>query len=267
MHFSVLGSLEVEHNGVILTPRAAKQRQVLTLLLLNANHSVRMSELIRELWGGEPPASAINTLQTYILRIRRTLDAEHADGSRDHGKNRLVSVPPSYVLRLAEDQLDLSRFERLVRRGTAEIERGDLVRAADLLHEALALCRGPALADVVTGPLLSAHALRLEEQIRHTLEQRIDVDLLLGRHRPLIGELSHLAGVHRTHERLHGQLMIALFRSGRQVEALDVYQKLRRRFVTELGLEPTAWLTGLHQAILVNRLDVSAALLPAAIAS
>lgn len=267
MRFKVLGSLEVEHDGTILTPRAAKQRQVLALLLLNVNRSVRMSELVRELWGADPPASAVNTLQTYILRIRRIIDAERADGSRDHGKNRLVSVPPSYVLRLAEEQLDLSRFERLVRHGTAEIERGDLLRAAELLHAAGELCRGPALGDVVTGPLLTAHARRLEEQIRLTREQRIDVDLLLGRHRTLIGELSHLTDVHRTHERLHGQLMIALYQSGRQVEALDVYQQLRRRFVAELGLEPTAWLTELHQTILVNRLDVSATLLPAAAGS
>ncbi|WP_433082649.1 AfsR/SARP family transcriptional regulator [Dactylosporangium sp. CA-052675] len=252
MHFRVLGPLEVEHNGKDLTPRAAKQRKVLAALLLQGNRPVKISELIRELWDDEPPASAVNTLQTYVLRIRRMLDAAASEGGRPSGKHVLLTAPVGYQFRLGHGQLDLHDFERLSEAGVEAMQHNQFHIAAMQFRAALERSRGPALADVQAGPLLSVHVARLAEQVLRVRELRIEANLRLGRHAMLISELTGLAAEHPTHERFHGQLMVALYTAGRRAEALDLFRRLRASMVRELGLEPADWLTRLQHAILTG---------------
>jgi DNA-binding SARP family transcriptional activator len=260
LRFQVLGPLKVEHGGRLLTPNAAKQRQVLAMLLLNANKPIRMSEFIHELWGLEPPVSAVNTLQTYILRIRRILDVAAADRGRDQGKTMLVTHPGGYLLQVEPGQLDVHTFDEIIRAAATAKEREDHVRTSRLLQAALRLYRGPILSDVRIGARLAVHVGSLEEAVLCAREQRIEADLKRGCHRELVSELTGLAVEYRTNERLHGQLMIALYESGRRVDALEVYQRLRKTLVDELGIEPTDWLDRIQHGVLTADLDVAKAL-------
>ncbi|MFA1549848.1 AfsR/SARP family transcriptional regulator [Actinomadura chokoriensis] len=262
-----MGPLRIEHGGRGITPNAAKQRQVLAMLLVNANKPVRMTELIHELWGENPPVSAVNTLQTYILRIRRILtdhdpdpDQGHEQGQgsgSDSGKAVLLTRPAAYQFKVDRENLDLYVFDEHVSSGTEAFQRGDYPRASAQLRAALQLCHGPILTDVRIGPRLAVHCARLEEAVLRVLELRIEADLQRGCHRELVSELTGLVAEHRTHERLHGQLMIALYQAGRRVEALEVYQRLRNTFVQDLGIEPTDWLSRIQQAILSADLDTT----------
>jgi DNA-binding SARP family transcriptional activator len=243
MRFQVLGPLEVRSELGDVTPSAPKVREVLALLLLHHGHIVQSRTLIDELWGEEPPPSALATLQTYIYKLRKLLAV-------DPPSETLRTKAYGYVLTVASDDLDHCRFERLLAEGQAHFENGDLERVTTVLRQALSLWRGPVLADVDTGPILSAEATRLEERRLRALEVRIDADLQLGRHRELISELKSLTAVHPLHEVFHAKLMLALQGSGRRYEALEVYQQLRKMLVQELGLEPSASLVRLHQSML-----------------
>ncbi|WP_143220597.1 AfsR/SARP family transcriptional regulator, partial [Actinomadura sp. CNU-125] len=243
MRFQVLGPLEVRSESRDVTPSAPKVREVLALLLLHHDHIVQSRTLIDELWGQEPPPSALATLQTYIYKLRKILAVETP-------QDALRTKAYGYVMTVSPDDLDHLRFERLLAEGQADFEAGRTERATAVLGRALDLWHGPALADVDCGPILSAEATRLNERRLRALEMRVDADLLLGRHQELISELRRLTSAHPLHEVFHAKLMMALYGSGRRSEALDVYQELRNTLVEELGLEPSGSLVRLHQSLL-----------------
>jgi DNA-binding SARP family transcriptional activator len=219
---------------------------VLALLLLHANEVVSKDRLINELWGDSPPESAANMLQGYVSRLRKTLEP----GSHRGEHEVLVSLPPGYVLQIRPDQIDAERFERLTGEGKQLLNDGDADAAADRLRAALALWRGGALDDLAYEEFARADIDRLDESRLQTLEDRIDADLALGWHDRLVGELRELVDRHPLRERLHAQLMAALYRCGRQAEALEVYRDARRALRDELGIEPGPALRELERAIL-----------------
>ncbi|MEV3994017.1 AfsR/SARP family transcriptional regulator [Streptomyces sp. NPDC049837] len=255
MDIDVLGALAVRENGVSVTPTAPKPRQVLALLALHADQVVPVAMLIEELWGDRPPRSARTTLQTYVLQLRdliaTALEKDPEGAEPRTAKDVLVTTPGGYLLNTRGGTSDVREFERLAGTGYRAMDAGDFPGAARQLRDALALWTGSALADVQTGSQLEMETRRLEETRLCALDQRIEADLRLGRHRELLGELTMLVSRYRTHENLHGQLMLALHRSGRRSEALDVYQRLRTALVRELGLEPSAGLRRLQRSILM----------------
>jgi DNA-binding SARP family transcriptional activator len=252
MDIAVLGALDVREHGVSVTPTAPKPRQVLALLALHADQVVPVAALTEELWDGMPPRSARTTLQTYILQLRDLIAAALPPGDDQRGaKDVLVTSPGGYLLNTCGGTSDVLEFERRAGLGYRAMDGGDFAGAARELREALALWTGSALADVQTGPLLEMERQRLEETRLCALDQRIEADLRLGRHRELLGELTVLVSRYRTHENLHAQFMLALHRSGRRSEALEVYQRLRNAQMRELGLEPSAALRRLQRSILI----------------
>jgi DNA-binding SARP family transcriptional activator len=235
IEFRLLGPLEVTLHERPLELGGVKQRSLLAILLLHANQVLSSDRLIDELWGASPPPTAAKSLQVMVSKLRKKL-----------GDRRLVTHPPGYVLRVEPAALDLARFEQLL----GEARRAAPESAARKLHQALALWRGPALADLAYESFAQAEIARLEELRLAALDQRIDADLATGRHAELVGELEALVAQHPLHERLRCQLMLALYRSGRQAEALDAYRAARRELSEELGLEPSEELKRLEQAIL-----------------
>jgi DNA-binding SARP family transcriptional activator/ABC-type transport system substrate-binding protein len=243
LEFRVLGPLQVLVEGHLLPLGGAKQRATLAILLLGRNRVVSREQLIDGLWGASPPPTAGPTLETYVSRLRRVL---REDG---HGA-RLVTQPPGYRLRVEADELDLERFETLLQRArTAEADH-DAEAASNNLREALTLFRGAPLEDLAHAPFARQEIARLEELQLGALEERVDADLALDRHAELIGELESLAARHPFRERLWAQLMLALYRSGRQGEALNAFDRVRRILAEELGLEPGQTLKHLHRQIL-----------------
>jgi DNA-binding SARP family transcriptional activator len=237
MEFRLLGPLEVVEHGRALELGSARQRAVLAVLLLHANEVVSVDRLVDELWGRTPPATAGKILQVYVSRLRKEL-----------GDGRLLTRSPGYVLRADRSELDFARFEQLM----SQADLGDPRGAASKLRQALALSRGPPLADLEYEPFAQAEVVRLGELQWTALERRIDADLAAGRHAELIGELEALIAEHPLRERPRGQLMLALYRSGRQAEALEAYADARRTLLDELGLEPSEELRQLQAAILAQ---------------
>lgn len=255
MRFRILGPLEVGGAGGPgsdsggsgnLTPRAAKIRVVLAALLVRANEIVSVDTLIDELWGEEPPRTATTTLQVYVSQLRKLLDEADAE----YGRDALVTRAPGYELRLDPAQLDLTVFQELYERGQERMERREYEAAARLQRQALALWRGPLLSDTPHGPLLDGTAVRMTEVRTAALEQRIRADLHLGRQQALIGELQSVVAEFPLREEFFAHLMVALYRSGRQADALQVFSRLRRGLVEELGIDPGLELQTLHRQIL-----------------
>lgn len=222
---------------------------MLAILLLNANRVVSIDRLADHLYGEEPPASALTQIQAHVSHLRRRLDPTRVAGSPG---SLIETRAPGYLVHLAREQLDLLRFERLTAEAREASSREDHDTAANRYREALALWRGPALADLGDESFAAATIARLEDLRLAAIEDGVDVELALGRHGSLAGELEALVSEHALRERLHGQLMLALYRSGRQAEALDVYRRLRRTLVDELGLEPGPALQDLERAILTQ---------------
>jgi DNA-binding SARP family transcriptional activator len=239
--FQILGPLEVHENGRSLGVGSGKQRALLALLLLNAGEVVSTDRLIDALWGETPPASAPNSVHIYISQLRKVL-----------GETALVTRGHGYVLDVEPEQLDLHRFERLLGDGRKLLAHGDADGAAETLRAALALWRGAPLADVASEPFAQREIARLEDLRLAALEARIEADLALGRHRELIGDLNALSAANPLHERFWAQLMLALYRAGRQTEALGAYQKARRVLAEEVGLAPGPELQRLELAILAH---------------
>jgi YVTN family beta-propeller protein len=246
MDFRILGPLEVFTNGQPLALGGSKQRAVLALLLLHANETVSVDRLIEALWGERAPAGAVQSVRVHISRLRKVLDGGGGEGN---GPSRLVTKSGGYQLNVEDDALDLARFERLYAEGQRALA-SDPPRAAELLNEALALWRGPALADLAYEPFAQAEAARLDELRVAALEDRIEADLELGRHAAVASEIEPLIAEHPLRERLRRLQMLALYRCGRQAEALEAYRAARRTLVEEVGVEPGPEMRELHEAIL-----------------
>ena len=242
MQYRVLGNFEVWSDGGEVALGAPKQRALLAALVLHANELVSVDRLIDDLWGERPPASAAKVVQVYVSQLRKALGSA--------GREAIVTRPCGYLVRLDPEQLDAYRFERLLADGRKELSTGHAAEAAAKLEEALGLWRGRALADFAYEPFAQAAIARLEELRLVATEERIDAGLSLGRHADLVGELEGLAGDHPLRERFRAQLMLALYRSGRQAEALEAYQVARRALVDELGIDPGRSLQELEKAIL-----------------
>ncbi|OLZ64795.1 hypothetical protein AVW11_18225 [Streptomyces amritsarensis] len=254
MRFGILGPLEVtgaaapsdgrrEHS---YAPQAAKLRVVLGTLLIRANEVVSVESLIDELWPDAPPRTATTTLQVYVSHLRKTLQS----ADPDNGREALATRRPGYLLRVGADALDALVFEDLYRRGHQALQTSDFAGAADLHRRALALWRGPLLSDTPHGPVLEGAAVRLAEARTSALDERIRAELHLGLHRELVAELQELVAEHRMHEEFHTHLMVALYRCGRQAEALRVFTTLRQTLVEELGIEPGPSSSRLQRRIL-----------------
>lgn len=224
-----------------------QQRVVLAVLLLRRGEVVSRDRLIDELWGERAPASAVKTVQTYVSNLRKAL-----------GNGLLLTRGHGYLLQLVPGQVDADRVEALVREGRDALETGDPRRASERLREALALWRDPAWVDFAYEPFAQAEIARLQEERVAALEDRIDADLALGRHTVLVGELEALVREHPLRERLQAQLMLALYRSGRQTEALERYRQARGALADELGIEPGRELQDLEQAILAQDPELGA---------
>jgi DNA-binding SARP family transcriptional activator/streptogramin lyase len=254
MEFRILGPVEVVDGGRVVALGPSKQRALLAILLLHVNEVVSRDRLVEDLWGERPPETAATALHGYVSQLRKVLEPSKGTEHRV-----LITRAPGYVLELDPEQVDLKRFELLARRGKRELAAGDAEAAAATLVEALALWGGPPLAEFDSAPFALAESLRLQELLVSTLEDRIESDLALGRHGDLIAELETLVAEHPFRERLCTQLMLALYRCGRQAEALEVYRKTRRRLVEELGIEPGPTLQELQKAILSHDEAIAAA--------
>ena len=243
MEFGVLGPLVVRRPEGAVELKADKQRALLAVLLLAYREdSVSPARLVDELWGDDPPATAAKAVQVHLSRLRSALGPGHP----------IVTRPSGYAVRIEPEQLDLARFEALSERARTARREGDLPAAAGLWREALALFRGPPLADVPLRGLAAAEAGRLAELELTALDERIAVDLELGEHGALVAELQALVAEHPYRERLHAQLMLALYRSGRQADALEAFRRARRTLVEDLGLEPSRELQQLESAVLTQ---------------
>ena len=244
MEFRILGPLEIVGDkaaGVMLGGR--RERAVLALLLLSANRVVSAERLAEDLWGDRPPEDPAHALRIHISRLRKVLREAGAEGI-------VVTQSPGYVVTVDTAAIDAMRFESLVARAREQATGGDQEQAAVTLREALGLWRGPALADVADAPLARAEAARLEEARLAALEDRVEADLGCGRHDQLVAELDALTRAHPLRERLWAQRMIALYRAGRQAEALRAHQEVRAILGDELGIEPGGTLQRLEGAIL-----------------
>ena len=242
MEFRILGPLEVLRDGTVVDLGHAKQRAVLGVLLLHRGDVVSTERLIDELWGESPPPTATKVVQVYVSRLRKALD--------DAAAARVCTQAPGYVFEPGPDVVDADRFESLVAEARRTRENDDVAEAAANYREALALWRGRALGDLTFESFAANEAERLNELRLEALTERIDCDLRLGRHGELVGELETLVAEHPLRESLRGQLMLALYRSGRQADALEAYIETRRALRDELGLEPGPELRRLEQEIL-----------------
>lgn len=243
MEFRILGPLDVLEGTRSLQLGGSKQRALLAVLLLHAGEVVSTDRLIDELWGELPPSTAAHTIQVFVSRLRKLLASVDPEP-------RILTRAPGYLLRVERDELDLHRVERLVRAGREALADGQPERASALLAEAVSLWRGPSLADFAYEPFAQAAVARLDELRLAALEERIEADLAGGRHGELVAELEALVREHPLRERLRGQLMLALYRSGRQADALEAFQQARRVLVEELGIEPSPALQNLERSIL-----------------
>ena len=243
--YALLGPLEARLDGDLVTLGGVKQRSVLALLLLRPNEVVSTTRLIDELWDGAPPETATTALHGYVSQLRKALEPDRRTGEEGA---MLVTRAPGYLLRTEPGDVDLDRFDALVAAARAAAGNGDPAQASAALAEALALWRGAPLADLADEPFARDALPPLEERRSAAFEDRIDADLALGRHAALVPELEAAVRDEPLRERLRGQLMVALYRSGRQGDALQAYADARRTLVEELGLEPGPALRGARAA-------------------
>jgi DNA-binding SARP family transcriptional activator/ABC-type branched-subunit amino acid transport system substrate-binding protein len=248
MEFRILGLLEVSEGGRRVEIGGLKQRALLASLLLHANEVVSADRLMDELWGERPPPTAAKTLQAHVSRLRKSLNGD--EDATAHLRGPLTTSGRGYVLKVEPDQLDADMFQRLLGDARRALARGEPGAAAQSAEEALALWRGPALADFAYESFAQAEIARLDELHLSAKEEWIEAELALGLHHELVGELEQLVTDHPLRERLRGQLMLALYRSDRQAEALQVYQQGRLTLAEELGLEPSQSLQRLERQIL-----------------
>ncbi len=245
MEYGLLGTLQVLDQGVVVTPTAPKLRSTLAMLIVNHNRTISRTTLIDEIWPEDPPLTAMETLNTYVYQIRKLL----ARGPSR--RSDLVSTKPGgYELLIDPASLDLSLFENAMAVGRREFAAGRLAEASGELRQALALRRGPVLGELEMGPLLDGIANRIEEDILDAIALRIEIDLRMGRHRELIGELCALVAQYPMNEDFHAKLIVAQYRSERRSAALETYQRLREALRQQFGIDPSPRLKRLLQDIL-----------------
>ena len=247
MDFRILGPLEVHDGARTLTLGGTRQRALLALLLLHANEVVANDRLLEELWGAERVDDATTALRVAVSRLRRALAA---GGPPERGGELLVTQAPGYKLCLDPGELDVQRFEAQAQAGRDALAGGDAALARETLTGALSLWRGPPLSDLGYESFAQTEIARLEDLRTAALEDRIAADLELGRHADVVAELHELAQRHPLRERVREQLMLALYRSGRQADALEVFMSARAALTGELGIEPGRELRELQEAIL-----------------
>lgn len=256
MEFFLLGPLLVRCDGAAVPVQRGKQRALLAVLLLNAGRTVSADDLAEALWGSSPPPSAPVTLRNYVKRLRSSLG--------EAGRSRIGTQPPGYLIRVEAGELDVDRFEEMLGAARDSARGGMWDKAADQARAALSLWRGQPLADTGSEVLALREAGRLAEMRLQALETRTDADLHLGRHAEVIGELEQLTATHPLRERQRAQLMLALYRDGRQAEALAAYRQARQVLIDELGAEPGTALQELHQQILTADPALALPALPSA---
>ncbi|MFE0104511.1 BTAD domain-containing putative transcriptional regulator [Streptomyces sp. NPDC059009] len=264
VRFRILGPIDVENDlGEKVTPQALKIRSLLALFCMHAGHVVSPSRLISALWAGTPPRTASTALQVYVSKLRGQFTRAGASPAL------ITTTSSGYMMRLDEHTLDLTLFESNAVKIQQAMDADRTQDAARLLSESLTLWRGTALADVRTTPALDGFAQQLDERRNALHEQRLTLELRLGRHTQLLGELYGLTQEHPMWENIHACLMIALYRSGRIPECLAAYQRIRQTLHDELGMEPCNRLRNLHRAILAREpwLDDHSRLLSSAYAS
>src|SRR5580658_808338 len=242
MRFGILGPLLVQDGDAGIQVAAARQRVLLAALVLHAGQAVAADVLAETVWDGSPPAGAAGTLRTHVMRLRQVL------GPR--AGTRVVTRYPGYLLDAAEEEVDLLRFTSLYRGGGAAFRTGAWAQASGMLSEGLRLWRGAPLADIRSRVLQGTESPHLEQLRLQAVEWRIDAELHLGSGGELVPELQRLVADHPLRERFHAQLLLALYQSGRQGDALAAYQHARQVLIDELGAEPGIELRGLHQRIL-----------------
>ncbi|TML46889.1 MAG: AfsR/SARP family transcriptional regulator [Actinobacteria bacterium] len=252
LEFRLLGPVEAVIDGRPVRLPAAKPRALLAVLLLDRNRVVSVGRLVEDLWGDDPPETATKALQGYVSQLRKAL-----------GADRLLTKPPGYSLRVEDGELDLDRFEGLLREGRELLGAGDSKAAARRLAEALELWRGAPFAEFESEPFARDAGARLEDARLAVLEERIEADLALGRHTRLIPELEELVGNEPLRERPRAQLMLALYRSGRQAAALELYRRTRETLSDELGIEPSLELQELERRMLQHDPTLERARAPA----
>src|SRR5215216_2221298 len=227
MEFRLLGPMEVRDGATPLALGGPKQRALLARLLVSPNRAVAVERLVDDLWGDAVPHTAVKMVQIYVSQLRKALPDD-----------LLVTRPPGYLIEVEPDAIDIARFDRLRRTGRAELEAGDTAAASAQLREALGLWRGDALAEFAE-PFAQAARRHLDELRLSCLEDRIEAELMQGRHGELVGELAAIVAEFPLRERLRGQSMLALYRSGRHADALAAYQDFRRTLDEDLGLQPS----------------------------
>jgi DNA-binding SARP family transcriptional activator/pimeloyl-ACP methyl ester carboxylesterase len=252
LDFRILGPLEVLRDDVPIDMGTPRQRAVLVALLLRHSHVVPVDQLLDDLWGDTPPSGARHSLQVYVANLRKLLEPDAARGRTQV----LVTRTPGYVLEIDDDALDARRFERLADEGRTRLAAGDAAGADELFRAGLALWRGGALSDLAYEDFALHEAERLEEARVVAIEDHIDARLLLGGHTGLVGEIEQLTRTHPLRERLWAQYILALYRSGRQAEALRAYEQLRATLRDELGVEPSRELRDLNVAVLEQSPDL-----------
>lgn len=250
MRFSVLGSIEVTSDTEPLELGGVKQRAILGYLVLHANKVVATSHLLQAMWDGTPPPTARKMIQNAVSGIRRVLSGQSAAALRTH--------PPGYQLHVDPESVDLHRFRVLAKDGRAAIADGEPELGAERLRAALSLWRGRALADLVEAGFRWSELTAVEDERLSALEDRLDAELVCGRHREITPELEVLTATEPLRERLCQQFMLALYRSGRQADALRVYRRTREALVDSLGLEPGRDLQELQQRILDHDATIQA---------
>lgn len=248
--FKVLGPLELNLGGETLVPRGPMVRKIIALLLVRANHLVDTETLVEELWDGDAPRTAMTTLRTHVYHIRKMV---HRTDGESGTEVALVTQPGGYQLRIAEDDADVTVFEKLVSDGRRSLREQRPEEAVHTLCRALELWRGPALANVDVGPVLSRHLVQLDELHHRAIELRIDAHLQSGQHRDLVAELRGLVAANPLNEWFQARLIDVLHRSGRRHEALEAIHELRSTLKDELGLEPSSEVQRLQYEILSSR--------------
>src|SRR5919106_1988355 len=247
MEFRILGPLEVVGGSRRLELGGPKQRAVLAALVLESNRVVPLYRLLDQLWGEEPPPRATATLQAYVSNLRRILEPERRPRAP---ASVLVTQAPGYLLRVDPGRVDFLVFKALATKGRQLLTEGKPLAARDAFTESLALWRGPALADFLDEGFSRLTATRLEDERLDALEGRIDAELELGHHTAIIPELEHLVTEHPYRERFWYQLLLSLYRAGRQADALNEFQRVRALFSEDLGIDPSASLRTLEGEIL-----------------